>query len=409
MDVTELLGLLLRWFHVIAGIMWIGNSLLFNWLDRNLEKKPGIDGEIWLLHSGGFYQVEKKMLAPGQMPAKLHWFKWQNFSTWASGILLLIVVYYLGAGAWLVDPGAGHVAYSTALTIALGTLVGGWVVYDVIWRSPLKQKPFVANTLCLALLVLVVWLLSQFMTPRAAYIHVGVLLGTLMTGNVWLVIMPSQRDLVAATRAGREQDRRLSMRAKERSVHNNYMTFPLIFIMVSNHFPELYSHRLNWAILLSLMAGGGLVRHFMNIRWFFPAWRWAMGLSAVASLAVMFFLLSRPGRMGVDDSELAKGPPVPFDQVQAIVALRCVPCHSATPSDSLFHAPPNGQMFDKPEQIAQAAPRMRVRIEGKTMPFANRTHMTDDERLTVLRWIAQGADVHSTAAPPPKPDAGASP
>jgi uncharacterized membrane protein len=300
-------------------------------------------------------------------------------------------VYYLGAGAWLVDPGAGHVAYSTALTIALGSLVGGWVVYDLIWRSPMKKQPAVSGALCFALLIGVAWGLSQVMTPRAAYIHVGVLMGTLMTGNVWLLIMPSQRDLVAATRAGRPQDRALSLKAKQRSIHNNYMTFPLIFIMVSNHFPELYSHRLNWAILAALMVGGALVRHFMNIRWSFPAWRPLLGISAAASLAVMFFLLSRPARSSIDDSVLAKGPPVPFEKVQAIVALRCVPCHSATPSDSLFHAPPNGQMFDKPEQIRQAAPRMRIRIEGETMPFANRTHMTDDERMTVLRWIAQGA------------------
>jgi uncharacterized membrane protein len=168
MGVNELLDLLLRWFHVIAGIMWIGNSLLFNWLDRNLVKKEGIDGEIWLLHSGGFYQIEKKMLRPYQMPDKVHWFMWQNFSTWASGILLLVVVYYLGESAWLVDPGAGHVSYSTAVSAAVGTLLGGWVVYDLIWRSPLRNQPLVAGAICIAGLFVVAWGLSQFLTPRAA-------------------------------------------------------------------------------------------------------------------------------------------------------------------------------------------------------------------------------------------------
>ncbi len=393
MGVNELLDLLLRWFHVIAGIMWIGNSLLFNWLDRNLVKKEGIDGEIWLLHSGGFYQIEKKMLRPYQMPDKVHWFMWQNFSTWASGILLLIVVYYLGESAWLVDPGAGHVSYGTAVSAAVGTLLGGWVVYDLIWRSPLRNQPLVAGAICIAGLFVIAWGLSQIMTPRAAYIHVGVLLGTLMTGNVWMIIIPSQRDLVDATREGREQDRSLSLRAKVRSIHNNYMTFPLIFIMVSNHFPSSYSHQLNWLILAVLMAGGALVRHFMNIRFSYPGWRVALGGCAVASVAIAYALTMAPSRSGASDAELAAGPKVTFQAVQAIVSLRCVACHSATPSDALFKVAPNGLMLDTPEQIAASARRIRVRVEGGTMPFANRTHMTDDERLTVARWVAQGSSL----------------
>jgi uncharacterized membrane protein len=409
MGLNELVDLLLRWFHVIAGIMWIGNSLLFNWLDRNLVKKEGIDGEIWLLHSGGFYQIEKKLLRPNQMPDKLHWFMWQNFSTWASGILLLIVVYYLGGAAWLVEPGSGHASYSTALTAAVGSLLGGWVLYDLMWRSPLGQRPLLAGAICIAGLFAIAWGLSQVMTPRAAYIHVGVLLGTLMTGNVWLVIIPSQRDLVDATKEGREQDRSLSLRAKHRSIHNNYMTFPLIFIMVSNHFPSTYSHRLNWIILAVLMVGGALVRHFMNIRFTFARWRPALAASAVVALAAMYFLVSRPARSGASDAELAAGPPVPFESVQAIVSLRCVACHSATPSDALFRVPPNGLMLDTPDQIGAAAARIRVRVEGHTMPFANRTNMTDDERTTVVRWVAQGARL---VTPPPRgkaaPPAGSS-
>jgi len=407
MSPGALLDLLIRWFHVIAGIMWIGNSLLFNWLDRNLVKKEGIDGEIWLLHSGGFYQIEKKMLRPGQMPDPLHWFMWQNLSTWASGILLLVVVYYLGEGAWLVDPGAGHASYSAAVTAAVGTLLGGWVVYDLLWRSPLRRSPAVAGAICGALLLAATWWLSQVMTPRAAFIHVGVLLGTLMTGNVWLIIIPSQRDLVDATREGREQDRSLSLRAKQRSIHNNYMTFPLIFIMVSNHFPSTYSHRLNWLILAALMVGGALVRHFMNIRFTFRGWRPALVGSAATAIAVACALVASPARSGRSDAELAAGPPVAFDSVRAIVSLRCVACHSATPSDALFRVAPNGLMLDTPEQIAAAAPRMRVRVEGGTMPFANRTKMTDEERATVVRWIAQGASLHArpAAKAAPSPDA----
>ncbi len=223
------------------------------------------------------------------------------------------------------------------------------------------------------MLFAVAWGLSQIMTPRAAYIHVGVLLGTLMTGNVWMVIIPSQRDLVDATREGREQDRALSLRAKQRSIHNNYMTFPLIFIMVSNHFPSTYSHQLNWLILAVLMVGGALVRHFMNIRFGFPGWRLALGGCAVGVGGDGVALTLAPARSGASDAELAAGPPVPFQAVQAIVSLRCVACHSATPSDTLFKVAPNGLMLDTPEQIAAAARRIRVRVEGGTMPFANRT------------------------------------
>jgi uncharacterized membrane protein len=391
MTVNELLDLLLRWFHVIAGIMWIGNSLLFNWLDRNLVKKEGIDGEIWLLHSGAFYQIEKKLLEPHQMPPKVHWFMWQNFSTWASGILLLVVVYYLGESAWLVDPGEGHVAFSTAVALALGALLGGWVFYDLLWRSPLRHRPLLAGALSFAALVAISWALSQFMTPRAAFIHVGVLLGTLMTGNVWMIIIPSQVELVAATREGREQDRALSLRAKQRSIHNNYMTFPLIFIMVSNHFPSVYSHELNWLILTVLMVGGALVRHFMNIRFTFPAWRPALAATVLLTIGWSWFLLTQPARSGLSDEELRAGAPVSFQSAQAIVSLRCVTCHSATPSDDLFRVAPNGVKFDQPAEIRAAASRIKVRVESHTMPFANRTSMTEEERLQVMRWVAQGA------------------
>jgi uncharacterized membrane protein len=392
MTINEILDLLLRWFHVIAGIMWIGNSLLYNWLDRNLVKeREGADGRIWLLHSGAFYDVEKKLLEPHQMPPKVHWFMWQNLSTWASGILLLVVVYYLGESAWLVDPGAGHVSYSTAVAVAVGGLLGGWVFYDLLWRSPLRRVPLLAGAISFAALVALSWGFTQVMTPRAAFIHVGVLLGTLMTGNVWMVIIPSQVELVAATREGRPQERALSLKAKQRSIHNNYMTFPLIFLMVSNHFPAVYSHRFNWLILTVLMVGGALVRHFMNIRFWFRAWKPAVGLTVAMSVVGALALAAQPAGSLMSDEELRAGPAVSFQSAQKIIALRCVACHSATPSDELFRVAPNGVKLDHPAQIRAAANRIRIRVESHTMPFANRTNMTDEERLTVIRWVAQGA------------------
>ena len=394
MTTTDILDLLLRWFHVIAGIMWIGNSLLFNWLDRNLVKERAeADGRIWLLHSGAFYDVEKKLLEPHQMPAKVHWFMWQNLSTWASGILLLVVVYYMGESAWLVDPGAGHASYSTAVVAAVGALVGGWVFYDLLWRSPLRRMPLLAGAISFAALVAISYGLTEVMTPRAAFIHVGVLLGTLMTGNVWMVIIPSQVELVAATREGRPQDRALSLKAKQRSIHNNYMTFPLIFLMVSNHFPAIYGHRFNWLILTVLMVGGALVRHLMNIRFHFRAWRPLLAVTVATTVAGAAFLAAQPSHLLMDDAELRAGPPVSFQSAQAIIALRCVQCHSGTPSDEIFKVAPGGVRFDQPAQMRAAAARIRVRVESHTMPFANRTNMTDEERLTVIRWVAQGARV----------------
>ncbi len=390
MTIDVVLDLLLRWFHILAGIMWIGNSMLFNWLDRNLVKKEGIDGEIWLLHSGAFYQVEKKQLKPGQMPDKVHWFMWQNLSTWVSGILLLIVVYYLGERAWLVDPESGILSYANALLAAIAMLIIGVAGYEILWRSKLHQRPAILNLIFVTALIGITWALAQVMAPRAAFIHVGVLIGSLMTANVWFVIIPSQKDLVAATLAGRPQDRTLSAKAKARSIHNNYLTFPLIFIMVSNHFPVFYSHRYNWLVLTVLMAGSALVRHFMNIRWSFPRWRLAIALSTLGTLAIMFFLVSQPASI-IEDDALAAGPTVYFDEAQAIIANRCIACHSTSPSDSLFQSPPGGLILESGAQIKRVASRIRVRVSSKTMPFRNRTQMTDDERITIARWVAQGA------------------
>ena len=415
MSVDVVLDLLLRWFHILAGIMWIGNSMLFNWLDRNLVKdKSHSDlsaGEIWLLHSGAFYQVEKMQLEPGKMPNKVHWFMWQNFSTWASGILLLIVVYYLGERAWLVDPEAGHISYAHALLASIGTLVLGVAGYEVLWRSKIHKRPDLLNIIFVIAMIAIAWALAQIMTPRASFIHVGVLIGSFMTANVWFVIIPAQRDLVAATESGRPQDPTLSIKAKARSVHNNYLTFPLIFIMVSNHFPVFYSHRYNWIILVVLMAGSAVVRHFMNIRWSFPAWKTAVAISGAATLALMFLIVSQPASV-IEDDALADGPTVYFDEAQAILSNRCVACHSQVPSDSLFTAPPGGLVLESAEQIKKVASRIRVRVSSRTMPFRNRTAMTDEERGTIARWVAQGATLRTkpiSAAPPSDTDSSAEP
>jgi uncharacterized membrane protein len=391
--IRELLDLVIRWVHVIAGIMWIGNSLLFNWLDRNLrplkEPKERVEGEIWLLHSGGFYQVEKKQLAPSQMPEMLHWFKWQNAATWLSGVALLIVVYYMGGAAYMVDPAVADISAGTAIAIGVGALVGSWFVYDLLWRSPIGKNTPLAFAISFVLLIAITYGLSRLLSGRAAYIHVGVMLGTLMTGNVWLHVLPSQRELVAATVAGKPQDPALAYRAKQRSIHNNYMTFPVLFIMVSNHFPSTYGTQLNWLILAILMLGSAAVRHFMNIRFWYGGWLRAAAGAALLTLALVYILTAR-----ARGPASAAGGPVTFAAAQGVISRRCVTCHSATPTDNQFTVAPVGVAFDTPEQIKSRAAQIKERaVTLKTMPLGNKTGITEEERALLGRWIDQGADI----------------
>ena len=400
----ELSDIVLRWFHVIAGIMWIGNSLLFNWLDRNLvkeqaraEQNPLTDGVIWMVHSGGFYEVEKKQLAPNQLPKILHWFKWQNFLTWVSGIFLLVVVYYL-EGSFLVDPAVSDISVADARLLGIGLLVGGWVVYDVLWRTVGPRAPAVATVVSFALLGGAAMLLIHFLSGRAAYIHLGVLMGTVMTGNVWFVILPSQRALLRATKAGEPQDVALGKKAKQRSIHNNYMTFPLIFIMVSNHFPSTYGNKLNWVILGVVLVTGAAIRHFMNIRFGFRAWVPALAVTSALGLGALAFLTAKRSAAGSDVAIDAAKLPHDFTAVNEIMGRRCRTCHSALSSDETWQTPPQGVVFDTPAQIKNMVPKIRERVVVlKNMPLNNKTRITEEERAVLGAWIADGAPIPDEA------------
>jgi uncharacterized membrane protein len=392
MQLNELLDLVFRWAHLIAGIMWIGNSMLFNWLDRNLiAPGPGASklsqGKIYMVHSGAFYEVEKKLLEPNQLPSQLHWFKWQNGFTWLTGISLLVVVYYMNDAAFLVDPSVHRWEPMEAIGLSAGSLVAAWLVYDGIWMTIGRRAPAVATALSFALLFGAGYAFTLLFSGRAAYIQTGVMIGSIMTGNVWLRILPSQRELIRATKAGEEQDATLSIRAKQRSIHNNYLTFPLLFIMISNHFPSTYGHHLKWLILFCVMIGGATVRHFMNVRyagklWLAPAF--VSGALALGGVMVVSRLHERP-------KVTIKGD-VGFARVQEIVQARCVQCHSARPSDPQFPVAPNNVMFDTADRIAAMAPRIKERVYvNKTMPFLNRTGITDEERAELAKWVDQGA------------------
>ena len=395
----ELLDLTFRWVHVIAGIMWIGNSLLFNWLDRNLQPSaraaPEVYGDIWLLHSGAFYFVEKTSLAGQVMPRPLHWFKWQAYTTWLSGAALLVVVYYAGGRALLTDPARASITPAAALGAAVGSIVAGWLIYDVLWRFVAPRSATAAGVASIVALALIVYILTSLLSGRAAFLHVGALLATIMAGNVAMTIMPSQRVLVAAVAAGRPPDPALATAAKTRSIHNNYLTFPVIVLMVSNHFPGIYGHPLSWLSMLVLIAIGAAVRHILNVRFTFRPWKPALCLTLAIGFAVLFVVGRAGAGAGAPASAVAAADipaQVTFADARSIVDRRCAACHSATPAITDFGAAPGGVSFDDRARIQALAARIRVRaVETRTMPLGNRTNMTERERTILGKWVDQGA------------------
>ena len=394
MDATLLdwLNLSFRWFHLVVAIGWIGTSFYFMWLDSNITTpetpREGVEGELWMVHSGHFYQVEMRRLHPGQLPRVLHWFKWEAALTWMSGIALLTVVYYLTGGVYLIDPNVSAITPGGAVALCVSLLVAAWAVYDLLWVSPVgRDHPNVASAISYLLLLGAVLLLCKTLSGRAAFIHVGAVLGTIMVANVWMRIIPAQKELVAATAAGRTPDWTLSSRAKRRSVHNSYVTLPVIFMMISNHYPSTYAHRLNWLILVLFMVVGVGIRHLHITHEQHRPAAWVLAPVAAALAVLVYLTLPASPALGV-------GAQVAFPVARRIVETRCVSCHSATPTDDIFRAAPNGVTFDTPESIRLRAEGIKQRaIVLKNMPLANKTGMTDTERDLLARWIDQGARV----------------
>jgi uncharacterized membrane protein len=383
---------------VIAGIMWIGNSLLFNWLDRSLEPATGPGqtrsplGKIWLLHSGGFYYVEKTLLEGESLPRPMHWFKWQAYTTWLSGFALLLVVYYLSDRAVLADPAVANLTHAQAALVGLGAILGGWALYEAMQRIVAPRAPTLAVIVWLVGLVAIAIALTQLLSGRAAFLHVGAMLGTIMAGNVAMTIVPSQRALEASVIEGRggAASAALSARAKRVSIHNNYFTFPVIVLMVSNHFPSVYGHSLSWLLLLVLCVAGAAVRHVLNLRWTYPRWKPALAGVIAGSVAILYVLMHITFTPTSTAAVLSTAP-VSFADARHVIDRRCAACHSANPSDLTFGPAPGGVAFDTPEQIIARAARIRERaIVTRTMPPANKTRITDAERSILARWVAQG-------------------
>jgi uncharacterized membrane protein len=382
----------LRLFHLIAGIMWIGTSFYFVWLDFSFEPlsperakdNPAVDGETYMVHGGFFYRVEKQK--PTKLPPNLHWFKYEALLTYVSGFLLLLLVYWTGGGMALMGPtriplSHPHIAY----TISLGSLIAAWVVYDLLWKLVGKKQPTLALVISVLGLVGAIYGYCAVFPGRAAFIHTGAMIGTIMICNVWMRILPAQRRMIAKRLAGEEPDWAEGAAAKQRSLHNSYVTIPVLFTMISNHFSFAFDHPLNWVILCGLAVIGASVRHLMiTIERKQTAW-WAFAPATVAFGMVVFVTWPAP-------RPEVSGPPVAFAEANDIIVRRCWQCHSSSPTDDVFHSPPNGVVFETPAAIAAYAPRIRLRAcEARTMPLANKTHMTDEERETLQRWIDQGA------------------
>jgi uncharacterized membrane protein len=386
------LGLVLRWAHVITGVAWIGTSFYFNWLNARIAPpeapEPGVGGELWSVHGGGFYRVVKYSVAPTRLPRTLHWFKWEAYATWWSGFSLLVLLYYVGAREYLLDPAVAPLAPGAAVALGLATLIGSWLVYDLLCRSPLGTRPALLGAVGFVLVTALAWGLGHVFSARAAYLHVGAALGTIMAANVFRVIIPAQRDMVAALSAGRSPDAARGRQAALRSLHNNYLTLPVLFVMVSNHYPATYGNPWGWAILMVLFVIGVLVRHWFNLRnagrpnvWLLPA--------AVAGLGALAVITAPRATGGTGPEGSADAP---FADVRVVIARRCAPCHSAAPTYPGMPAAPAGVMFDTPEQIRTRAARIAERaVVQQTMPLGNVTGITAEERALLGRWVRSGA------------------
>lgn len=392
---TEWLALLIRWIHVIAGVAWIGASFYFIWLDNHLREPPqwkkekGIKGDLWAIHGGGFYEIAKYRYAPERMPEELHWFKWEAYTTLLSGMSLLFVVYYLGSPGYLVDPAKADLSTGTAMALGLGGIALVLAIYEALIRSPLAAHGKLFGLILFAVLTLADWAYFQWFSGRGAFIHVGATIGTIMVANVFLGIIPSQKALVATVSAGREPDARiryLADLAKLRSTHNNYLTLPIIFIMISNHYPSLYGHPHGWAILAAIGFITAFARHYFNLRHRGIHKPSILVSSALMGLILVWILAPAP----TPEPRISSAAPVADTRIQAIMQTRCLSCHASKPTQPGFNAAPAGIILEEPAQwIAHRDRIMQAAVSTRYMPLGNITGMTEEERGELGQWLRQ--------------------
>jgi len=384
------LSLLLRWAHFIVGIAWIGASFYFNWLENHLQRehqREGTAGDLWAIHGGGFYYLKKFAVAPGKLPPTLHWFKWEAYTTWFTGMALLIIVFYWNAQTYMLNPALSNITPSTAIGIGILSLMASWIFYDVLCCSRLSRREWLLALLIFAWFALLAWILNNWLSGRAAYIHVGAAIGTIMVANVFRVIIPAQKDLVNAVTENRKPDPAKGLKALQRSRHNNYFTLPVLFIMISGHFPATYGHAYNWLVLLVFSLAAVAIRHYFNIR-HLPGFRaWPL-IPAVLLLAGLIIATAPEPRPVYQAGE--PGTAVSTDKIFTIVQQRCIKCHAPVPDFEGFTSAPLGVELDSPEKLLQHAERIyQTVIILRTMPLANLTRITDTERTLIARWFEE--------------------
>ncbi|MCQ8783211.1 urate hydroxylase PuuD [Mangrovibrevibacter kandeliae] len=402
----EWLSFAARWLHVVTAIAWIGSSFYFIALDLGLRKRPdlpaGVGGEAWQVHGGGFYHVQKYLVAPGHMPEDLTWFKWESYSAWLSGFALLILTYYIGAQWTLIDPEVADLPVWGAIAISLAGLALGWIVYDGLCKSPLRKNDTALLAVLFVYVVLASWLFTQVFSGRGAMLHTGAMIATIMSANVFRIIIPNQTIVVADLKAGRTPQARLGAEAKQRSLHNNYLTLPVVFLMLSNHYPLAFATRWNWMIAGLVLLIGAVVRHFFNTLHRTGAKLWWCWAVAAVLFAAVITLSGAPGwtasagegvaaRDWPGDPELALSTSPHFADAELIVQSRCSMCHARQPLwPGLIHAP-KAVLLETAADIVHNAPLIeRQAVRSHAMPPGNLTGMEPEERMLLAKWIASG-------------------
>ena len=395
--VLDYLNFAIRWLHMIAGIAWIGASLYFVWLDASLlppKDQPsqdiGIGGEVWALHGGGFYRAQKFAVAPPELPqapVPLHWFKWEAYTTWLSGFALLVLIYYVQAEVYLIDKSVMDLTPAAAIAVGLGVLAMTWILYDLLCRSPLgDHEPLLAGVM-FVLLGALAYGLTHLFSGRGAFIHFGSVIGTIMVANVFFVIMPGQRAMVAAKVAGQPVDPKHGALARQRSVHNTYFTLPVLFVMVSNHYAGFTNHRHAWAILMAISLAGALIRLYsvLSHRGVKRHMLWISGYGILIGLFIALF--PKP-------VEHQPGERVKFGEVKRIIDAKCAVCHAAQPTFAGFNAPPKNVLLETAAQIrTQSQAINQQTVLTRAMPPGNLTKLSDEERALIAAWLAAGAKI----------------
>jgi uncharacterized membrane protein len=385
----EWLSLLLRWAHIVAGIGWIGSSFYFMWLDSSLKRAAnmpeGVKGENWSVHGGGFYHIRKYTVAPEQMPEDLHWFQWEAYSTWLSGFALLAVTYYWGASSYLIDRTVADLVPSQAILLSMASLGGAWLFYDRLCQSRLKDDPSKVLAVLMGFILVMAWFYGQVFSARGAFLHVGAMIATIMSGNVFFTIIPNQKVVVADLKAGRIPDAKYGQIAKLRSTHNNYLTLPVIFMMISNHYPMTFGHAWNVVIVAIVLALGVVIRNWFNRyeggeRGLGVQWQWPVAAAFALFMIEFGNWDARPASASVGRVTDAAA----FDIAQA----HCVACHAPAPAHEGFDAPPAGLALHTPELLRANAAKALIQLRAGAMPLGNESGMSQTERDELVAWLA---------------------